>query len=315
MHAVRSPELTEPLTEDESELDERSGESRSWLSEVGLPATLFIATIFTTLWAGAYQTHTNIFHGPWKFLVSDPSALWKGIPFSATLLTILVTHELGHYALSRVHRTPASLPLFIPGFPQLVGTFGAIIRMRGPIKSRKALFDIGVSGPLAGFAVAVVALVVGLYLSRVVVDVGLPDTYRLGGSLLLDAFVWLFIGTIPVGHVIDLHPIASAAWFGLFITSLNLIPIGQLDGGHVAYALWGDRQRTVAFSLLPLLFLLGFAGWPGWFVWIAMAGLLGFGHPPIIDPEAALGSRRIWLGRLTILIFILTFSPIPISVR
>jgi len=315
MHPARPRELNADVTEAASESGDKSDESRSWFFEVGLPATLFLVTVFTTLWAGAYQTHTNVFHGPWKFLTSDPSVLWKGIPFSATLLTILVTHEFGHYALSRIHRTPASLPLFIPGFPQLVGTFGAIIRMRGPIRNRKALFDIGVSGPLAGFGVAVVALVVGLHLSTVVVDVGLPDTFRLGGSLLLDAFVWLFIGTIPVGHVIDLHPVASAAWFGLFITSLNLIPIGQLDGGHVAYALWGDRQRTVAFSLLPLLFLLGFAGWPGWFVWIAMAGLFGFGHPPIVDPESALGPKRIWLGRLTILIFILTFSPIPISVR
>jgi membrane-associated protease RseP (regulator of RpoE activity) len=315
MDAARTPELNVDGTEVAGELDEQADVSRSWFSEVGLPAMLFIVTLFTTLWAGAYQTHTSVFQGPWKFLTSDPSVLWRGIPFAATLLAILVTHEFGHYALSRIHRTPASLPLFIPGFPQLVGTFGAIIRMRGPIRNRKALFDIGVSGPLAGFGVAVPALIVGLHLSTVVVDAGRLDTFRLGGSLLLDAFVWLFIGTIPVGHVIDLHPVASAAWFGLFITSLNLIPIGQLDGGHVAYALWGDRQKTVAFALLPLLFLLGFAGWPGWFVWIAMAGMFGFGHPPIVDPQAVLGSWRIWLGRLTILIFILTFSPIPISVR
>lgn len=314
MHTAHSREELAEVARIEQESD-RDSESRTWFVEVGLPVTLFILTIFTTLWAGAYQTHTNVFHGPWMFLTADPSVLWKGIPFSATLLAILVTHECGHFALSRIHRTPASLPLFIPGFPQLVGTFGAIIRMRGPIRNRKALFDIGVSGPLAGFAVAIVALLIGLHLSTVVVDVGLPDTFRLGGSLLLDAFVWLFVGNIPVGHVLDLHPVASAAWFGLFITSLNLIPIGQLDGGHVAYALWGDKQRTVAFSLLPILFVLGFAGWPGWFIWIAMAGLFGFGHPPIADPESALGPKRIWLGRLTILIFILTFSPVPISVR
>jgi membrane-associated protease RseP (regulator of RpoE activity) len=288
--------------------------ARSWFSEFGLPIGLFLLTVFTTLWAGAYQTKT-LFQGPWKFLTSDPSVLWKGIPFSATLLGILVTHELGHYLLSRIHRAPASLPLFIPGFPQVVGTFGAIIRMRGPISNRKALFDIGVAGPLAGFVVAVAALAVGLHWSEVVVDAGRNDPFRLGPSLLVDAFTRVFIGTVPFGHVVDLHPIADAAWFGLFITSLNLIPIGQLDGGHVAYALWGERQRTVAFALLPLLLFLGFTGWPGWFVWIAMAGLFGFGHPPILDPDASLGRRRIWIGRLTVVIFVLTFSPIPITVR
>lgn len=308
--AANLPSTLEVEADDEEELV-----APSWFSEYGLPICLFLITVFTTLWAGAYQTKTSVFQGPWKFLTSDPSVLLKGIPFSATLLAILVTHEFGHYLLSRIHRTPASLPLFIPGFPQLVGTFGAIIRMRGPIGNRKALFDIGVAGPLAGFVVAVAALAIGLHWSEVVVDAGLVDTFRLGPSLLLDAFIWVFMGQIPFGHVVDLHPMAAAAWFGLFITSLNLIPIGQLDGGHVAYALWGERQRTVAFALLPLLLILGFAGWPGWFVWIAMAGLFGFGHPPIRDPEADLGAGRVWIGRLTVIIFILTFSPIPITVR
>jgi membrane-associated protease RseP (regulator of RpoE activity) len=306
------PAQAQPPDETESDDDEPV---RSWFSEFGLPIGLFVLTVFTTLWAGAYQTKTTLFQSPWKFLTDDPSVLWKGIPFSATLLAILVTHEFGHYLLSRIHRAPASLPLFIPGFPQLVGTFGAIIRMRGPISNRKALFDIGVAGPLAGFIVAVIALAVGLQWSEVVLDSGITDTFRLGPSLLLDGFIWLFVGSVPYGHVIDLHPIAAAAWFGLFITSLNLIPIGQLDGGHVAYALWGERQKTVAFALLPLLIFLGFTGWPGWFVWIAMAGLFGFGHPPIMDPEAMLGRRRIWLGRFTVVIFVLTFSPIPITVR
>ncbi|HEX2055531.1 MAG TPA: site-2 protease family protein, partial [Nitrospiraceae bacterium] len=129
------------------EADSDEEQTRSWFSEFGLPIGLFVLTIFTTLWAGAYQTKTTLFQGPWKFLMADPTVLWKGIPFSATLLGILVTHELGHYLLSRIHRTPASLPLFIPGFPQLVGTFGAIIRMRRPITNRKALFDIGVARP------------------------------------------------------------------------------------------------------------------------------------------------------------------------
>jgi len=133
-----------------------------------LPVSLFVATIFTTLWAGAYQVYNGPIQGPVNFLLEQPTMLWRGIPFAATLLVILVTHEFGHYVLSRIHRVPASLPLFIPGPPYFIGTFGAIIRLRGPIMNRRALFDVGVSGPLAGFIVAVVALVVGLNLSTVV---------------------------------------------------------------------------------------------------------------------------------------------------
>ena len=133
-----------------------------------LPISLFVATIFTTLWAGAYQAYNGPIRGPVNFLLEQPETLWRGIPFAATLLIILVTHECGHYVLSRIHGVPASLPLFIPGPPYFVGTFGAIIRLRGPIVNRRALFDIGVSGPLAGFIAAVVALVIGLNLSTVV---------------------------------------------------------------------------------------------------------------------------------------------------
>jgi membrane-associated protease RseP (regulator of RpoE activity) len=112
-----------------------------------------------------------------------------------------------------------------------------------------------------------------------------------------------------------LHPVGFAAWFGLFVTSLNLIPIWQLDGGHVAYALWGPRQRTIALAILPILIVLGFVGWPGWFLWAGMAGLMGFAHPPVMDPEAALGKTRIWIGWGALAIFVLTFAPIPFSVH
>ena len=204
-----------------------------------LPVSLFVATIFTTLWAGAYQVYNGPIHGPINFLLEYPEGLWRGIPFAATLLFILVTHECGHYVLSRIHKVPASLPLFIPGPPYFVGTFGAIIRLRGPIMNRRALFDIGVAGPLAGFIVAVVALIIGLNLSTVV-DRTATRGLELGEPLLLQFISWLVVGSVPPQADIVLHPIGFAAWFGLFITSLNLIPIGQLDGGHVAYALWGS---------------------------------------------------------------------------
>lgn len=279
-------------------------------ADYALPAGLFLLTALTTLWAGAYQTNTNPFKGAWSFLTENPAALWDGVPFAATLLGILVTHEFGHWVLSRIHAVPTTLPLFIPGPPHFIGTFGAIIHMRGPILNRKALFDVGVAGPIAGFVVAVAALVYGMQMSRVVM---VESTYgmQLGEPLLLQLISWLVIGPIPAGYDVVLHPVAFAAWFGLFVTSLNLIPIGQLDGGHVAYALWGGRQRTVALAMVPILLVLGFAGWPGWILWAGMASFLGLGHPPVLDPETALGRTRVVIGWCALLIFAITFSPFP----
>jgi membrane-associated protease RseP (regulator of RpoE activity) len=279
-----------------------------------LPLSLFIATIFTTLWAGAYQVYNGPIRGPVNFLLEEPTMLSRGIPFAATLLAILVTHECGHYVLSRIHRVPASLPLFIPGPPYFIGTFGAIIRLRGPIMNRRALFDVGVSGPLAGFIAAVVALVVGLNLSTVV-DRTATHGMQLGEPLLLQFIAWLVVGSIPPQADIILHPIGFAAWFGLFVTSLNLLPIGQLDGGHVAYALWGKHQRTMAFIMLPILIVLGYVGWPGWWLWAFMAGLWGFGHPPVHDLHVPLGQGRIVVGWIALAVFVLTFAPVPFSFR
>jgi membrane-associated protease RseP (regulator of RpoE activity) len=247
-----------------------------------------------------------------NFLLEHPETLWRGIPFAATLLVILVTHECGHYVLSRIHGVPASLPLFIPGPPYFIGTFGAIIRLRGPILNRRALFDIGVAGPLAGFIAAVVALVIGLNLSTVV-DRTAAHGLQLGEPLLLQFISWLVVGSLPPQADIVLHPIGFAAWFGLFVTSLNLIPIGQLDGGHVAYALWGSRQRTIAFAIVPVLIVLGFVGWPGWWLWAFMAGLWGFGHPPVRNPHVSLGRGRIVVGWIALAVFVLTFAPVPFS--
>ena len=206
----------------------------------------------------------------------------------------------------------ASLPLFIPGPPYFIGTFGAIIRLRGPIVNRRALFDIGVSGPLAGFIAALVALVIGLNMSTVVDRAG-THGLQLGEPLLLQFMSWLVVGSIPPQADIVLHPVGFAAWFGLFVTSLNLIPIGQLDGGHVAYALWGSRQRTIAFAIVPVLIALGFVGWPGWWLWAFMAGLWGFGHPPVRDLHIPLGRKRIAVGWIAFAVFVLTFAPVPFS--
>ena len=282
-----------------------------------LPITLFLATVFTTLWAGAYQERVDHFHpflGAFKLLWEKPLSLLDGVPFSATLLAILVTHEFGHYILSRIHRVPSSLPLFIPGLPLFVGTFGAVIRMRAPILSRKALFDIGVSGPIAGFAVALVALVIGIRLSSPIRLSEVTNDVALGSPLLFDFFAWVLLDPVPSGYTLNLHPVAVAAWFGLFITFLNLIPIGQLDGGHVAYALFGRHQTSLVIAVIPILIVLGLVGWQGWLLWAGLAGLLGFTHPPVRDPQAILGRTRIWIAWGVLAIFVLTFTPVPIIV-
>jgi membrane-associated protease RseP (regulator of RpoE activity) len=294
------------------QISDNCAEDVSAFSRWALPLLLFTLTVFTTLWAGAYQAYSGTIRGPVAFLREHPEMLLNGIPFAGTLLFILLTHEFGHFVLSKIHRVPASLPLFIPGPPHFIGTFGAIIRMRGPILNRRALFDIGVAGPLAGFAVALVALTVGLFLSTVV-DRTATFGLQLGEPLLLKLMAWLIIGSLPPQADVLLHPVAFAAWFGLFVTSLNLIPIGQLDGGHVAYALWGDRQRTMAFAVLPLLIMLGAVGWPGWFVWAFMAGVWGLGHPPVVDPHIPLGRGRVLVGWIAFSVFVLTFAPIPFS--
>ncbi len=304
-----TPRPSEPV----AELPDESRFSRYLL-----PGGLFLLTVFTTLWAGAYQDRPDLFHpflGAWRLLTERPEELLLGIPFALTLLLILVTHELAHFICSKLHRVPASLPLFIPGLPILVGTFGAIIRVRGPILERKALFDIGISGPLAGFVVALVALVMGLRWSQVEIGISPDSPFLVGRSLLVDWVVSAVMGELPAGASINLHPIAEAAWFGLFVTCLNLIPIGQLDGGHVAYALWGDRQRIIALTALPCLLFLGYFGWHGWLVWVGMAGLLGLAHPSIPRPEAALGPVRTWLGRATVVLFFVIFPPFPIMSR
>lgn len=286
----------------------------SVFSTWSLPIGLFLLTCFTTLWAGAYQTYNGPVRGPVNFLLADPGQLWQGIPFAGALLFILTTHELGHYFLSKIHRVPASLPLFIPGSPHFIGTFGAIIRMRGPILDRRALFDIGVAGPLAGFIVAVVALIVGLHLSTVVERTATLGLH-LGEPLLLQFLAWFVVGPISPESDIVLHPIGFAAWFGLFVTSLNLLPIGQLDGGHVAYALWGRHQRTMAFIFVPILIFLGFVGWPGWFLWAVMAGMFGLGHPPVMDPHVPLGRTRTIVGWIALAVFMSTFVPVPFSLH
>ena len=309
---IPKPRVVEVDAVDSVETDEEP--EPSTFSKWALPGGLFLLTVFTTLWAGAYHVYHKPGLGPIDLLLAHPESLWQGIPFAGSLLLILGTHEYGHYLLSKIHRVPASLPLFLPGPPHFIGTFGAIIRMRGPILDRRALFDIGVAGPLAGFIVAVVILVIGLGLSTVVDPAPTSGLY-FGEPLLFQFLSWIIIGPLPPGADVMLHPVGFAAWFGLFITSLNLLPIGQLDGGHVAYALWGRRQKTMALLCVPLLLVLGFVGWSGWLLWGLMAGFWGIAHPPVMDPFTPLGRGRTIVGWIALGVLILTFAPVPFSIH
>lgn len=268
-----------------------------------IPLLLFIATIFSTLFAGAIQQGVDPVH--------NPITLLKGAPFSFTLLLILGTHELSHYFVSKMYGIKATLPYFIPA-PSLVGTFGAFIKMNSPILNKEALIDIGISGPIGGFIVSLMAVIVGLNLSTAVPE-GVYEGVKLGSPLIFELLSKVIVGSPQEGYDILLHPMAFAGWIGLFVTSLNLIPIGQLDGGHIAYAILGEKQRIISIVMIPILLALGLYGWPGWYVWALLTSILGIRHPPIIDPEIPLDRRHRFMGLAALIIFIITFIPIPFS--
>lgn len=269
-----------------------------------LHLVLFILTFLTTLAAGALQIGVNLF--------AEPLRILEGLPFAGTLMTILLCHEFGHYIASHRHHTKATLPYFIPA-PSFIGTFGAFIKMKSPIVTRRALIDIGASGPIVGFFVSLVASVVGLSLSTVIPTQGLQETIKLGDSLIFKAISYIVVGSLPEGFDILLHPVAFAGWIGLFVTSLNLLPIGQLDGGHILYALYGDRHRVISIILIILLVVAGIVYWEGWLLWAIMMVLLGIKHPPVLFWEPYLDSKRRFIGGFSAVIFILTFIPSPFS--
>lgn len=277
----------------------RKDKKRSYI----LPLLLFIATILSTIFAGAVQQGVDPIH--------NPITLLKGIPFSFTLLLILGTHELSHYFTSKRHGVKATLPYFIPA-PSLVGTFGAFIKMNSPILNKEALIDIGISGPIGGFIVSIIAVIAGLNLSTIV-EVGVFEGVKLGSPLIFEWLSKLIIGSTQEGYDILLHPVAFAGWIGLFVTSLNLIPIGQLDGGHIAYAILGERQRIISMVMIPILLALGLYGWPGWYIWALLTSILGIRHPPIMDPEMPLSKKHRLLGLIALIMFTITFIPIPFS--
>lgn len=204
----------------------------------------------------------------------------------------------------------ATLPYFIPA-PTIFGTFGAFIKMKSPIVTRKALIDIGASGPIAGFIISVIATIIGLNMSEIVSSAQAKGALNLGDSLLFSLLAKIVLGVTPSDSDILLNPVAFAGWIGLFVTSINLIPVGQLDGGHIAYALFGEKHTRISFMLIFVMILFGLFLWEGWFVWAVLLLILGLRHPPVIYWEVPLDSKRKFIGWLAFVIFILTFIPTP----
>ncbi len=251
-------------------------------------------------------------------LMSDPASIRIGFPYAVTLMSILFAHEFGHYAMARVHRVDATLPYFIPAPPVFfLGTFGAFIRMRGVPQDRRALFDIGAAGPWGGFLVAVPALIIGLHLSDIVPT---PESEMsglfLGDSLLMKALQLWVLGVDSTTATVHLHPVAMAAWVGFLVTALNLLPVGQLDGGHVVYALLGEVwHRWISRGAIVGLLILGLGGWPGWIFWVALLTLLGLRHPRTEVMTVPLDRTRAVLAALTVVMFISVFMPEPMFER
>lgn len=294
---------------------------------------LFFTTVATTLWAGFTLSP----------LAADTPTFWNvlagGLPFAGSLVAILFTHEMGHYLLARRHGVKATLPYFIP-VPFGAGTLGAVIKMRSAIPSRRATLDIGAAGPLAGLAVALPLLLVGLSLSEVK-DVAGPAAASpflspyalaraflegeslawtdsgvnlLGESALTLGARWLVLGELAPGTDVVLHPVAFAAWLGLLVTTLNLVPAGQLDGGHVLYALLGRRRALLASRLVAAGLLAAgvFLTW-SWLLWWFLARfVVGLGHPPALTEEP-LGPGRRAIAWLSLALFLATFVPVPVS--
>jgi membrane-associated protease RseP (regulator of RpoE activity) len=281
-----------------------------------LPVThilFFVATLATTTFYGALHHNVNLLQEPWKF--------YQGFPFSLTLLAILGTHEFGHYWMARYHGVPVTLPYFIPA-PSLIGTFGAFIRIKDVVPNRGALFDIGVAGPIAGFVVAVPAIILGIMLSEVRPTSGLTGI-GLGSSILFNGLVQVLLGVTPQTYDVILHPIAFAGWIGFLVTAFNLIPAGQLDGGHIVYSLCGRWHRRVTLLCVLALLPMGYY-WPGWWAWALVifwfsgphvawrqGWRYAFLHPPLRNEAVPLSRAQKWVAALALLIFVMTFPPVP----
>ena len=291
---------------------------------------LFALTVLSTLFVGSLATEAGMAAATWREAL-HPRTLLGGWPFALALLSILLAHELGHYFAARYHGVAVTLPYFIP-MPLGFGTMGAVIQMREPLSDRRKLFDIGVAGPLAGLVLAIPLWVAGLLTSPIQRIEGQDGAMQLGTSLLTKIADGVIFGwlrpEIPAGSDVFVNQVGFAAWIGLLVTAINLLPVGQLDGGHTVFALFGERARRVNLAVLGFMALLGVAGLPpvqrllpalepygftGWFFWLFLVvAVIGPFHPPALDDVTELDGKRRLIGFVVLALFVLIFIPSPL---
>jgi membrane-associated protease RseP (regulator of RpoE activity) len=299
----------------------RQPRQRYWLH-----ALLLLLTCFTTLVVGAHMQHnfdsglpaflfddnSSLFSMPWALV--RPSRLLLGIPFAGTLMLILLAHEMGHYLMCKRYGVWATLPFFIPA-PTLIGTFGAFIRIKSPIRSRTGLFDIGIAGPIAGFVVAVGVLAVSLGWSKPIPHGAPPADLELGFPLIFQGMHHLLAASgwgltrLPLNRVL-LHPAAIAAWVGMFATALNLLPGGQLDGGHIVFSIAPRAHRWISWVTTLSLLLMAYYLCYVWLMWAILLRLSSLRHPQVAEWPKVRGARA-WLAAFGILMLLLTLAPAP----
>jgi len=290
---------------------------------------LFLATVFTTLVVGSRMEY-NFQHGrpafsladddlpffPARWALEQPSRLLLGLPFAGTLLLILMSHEMGHYFYCVYYGVNATLPFFIP-FPNFFGTMGAFIRIRSPIRSRAALFDIGIAGPIAGFLVATAVLVFAMSLSKMMPADAAGPGLRLGFPLIFRLMWYALPLTEIKAHSnalqsISLHPAAIAAWVGMFATSLNLLPGGQLDGGHIVFSIAPRAHKQISRLTILALIPMALYFWAGWLIWAILLRISGMRHPIVAEWPEVTGGRR-WLALFALIMLVLTLAPAPVA--
>lgn len=290
---------------------------------------LLLVTIFTTFVVGARMQY-NFQHNqpafslnddevpffPWHWIMAQPSRLLLGVPFAATLMLILLAHEMGHFLCCEYYGVNATLPFFIPA-PTLIGTLGAFIRIRSPIRSRAALFDIGIAGPIAGFVTGLIVLVFAMPLSHVMTPTAAASDIQLGYPLIF-RLVWYILplhalkANSSALHSIYFHPTAIAAWVGMFATALNLLPGGQLDGGHIVFSIAPRAHKIVSRLTILALIPMAIYFWAGWLIWAILLRVSGMRHPMVAEWPGITGGRR-WLAVFALLMLVLTLAPAPFA--
>jgi len=289
---------------------------------ISINIILFILTFGTTWFIGIIEYVGFSYPAAVSFdlqhllslIMKNPLLIFNGLYFSLAIMSFLLAHEGGHYLACRYYNIDATLPYFIPA-PTLVGTFGAFIKIRAPITNKKVLFDIGIAGPLAGFTIALPTLIYGIMMSRPIAstDIAKGMYLSLGEPIIFKVTQHFLLPSLPEGYDLVLHPLAFVGWFACLATCLNLFPVSQLDGGHIAYSIFGVRYPIISKVIFFGIIGMGVAyRYLGWFFWALILFFIGFKHPPTLNDELPLGIGRRILGFAALLLLILTFTPKPI---